>query len=53
MPKTDKERLQDNNTAILRIKGKAQNLPDQGMSPQDVEEAEELIADLFGEEEEE
>ena len=30
MPKTDKERLQDNNTALLRIKGKAQNLPDVG-----------------------
>lgn len=28
MPKTNKERLQDNNTALLRIKGKAENLPD-------------------------
>lgn len=28
MPKTDKERLQDNNTSILRIKEKANNLPD-------------------------
>ena len=28
MSKTDKERLQDNNTSILRIKEKANNLPD-------------------------
>lgn len=28
MPKTDRERLEDNNTALLRIKGKAQDLPD-------------------------
>ena len=30
MPKTNKERLQDNNTALLRIKGKAENLPPAG-----------------------
>lgn len=32
MPKTNKERLQDNNTALLRIKGKAENLPPAGGS---------------------
>ncbi len=30
MPKTNKERLQDNNTALLRIKGKAEDLPPAG-----------------------